>query len=617
MKRHELSVKKHITEMTIFRSRAITAAAVVALVALALIIRLGYLQLKNHKLYSTLSQENLLSIIPLKPNRGLIYDRNGILLAKNIPAYTLSIIPESIDKVDDLIAALQQVLPLSDDEIKKFHHILYQYRPYQPVPLKYKLSEEQVAKFYINQYHFPGVFAEPEMMRHYPLNSITSDAIGYVGQINSSELARHDDHNYSASDSIGKMGIEKYYEAILHGKAGSEEAEINASGHVVRILKKHPPVPGKDIYLTIDSQLQQKSLDVLGKESGAVVAIDPQTGEILALVSNPSYDPNPFVKGISQKAFKALLNSPLHPLYNRSIRGQFAPGSTLKPFYALSSLDEGIITTSYRIFDRGFFQLPNNEHVYHDWKRWGHGWVNVTKAIMVSCDTFFYNLAVNMGIARLDHVLDQFGFGKLTQIDMPEEVTGLVPTPDWKRGHQGHSWYTGDTIETGIGQGYVLATPLQLAQATATLANHGKHFQPHLLYQTVNPDGTITKIKPVSLPPIVLRHPKVWGIVINAMRQVIDGPHGTGHYFGHHSNFSVAAKTGTAQVYGHQRDEYSVRTNIPKRLRNNHLFITFAPVDHPQIALAVVVEHSAMADRMAGDILRYYFNKKQHEHTQQ
>ncbi len=607
MIKKQLAIKNHIKETHLFHNRTLASLIIISLLFLILITRLIVLQLIHHHFYSTLSQHNIVNIIPIEPNRGLIYDRNGVLLAKDIPTYTLAIIPNGIKNLDQLIEKIGNIIPISQQDIRQFHHTLAQYRPFQPVPLKLKLSDEEVARFYVDQYQFPGVLIETHMMRYYPLGNFVSDVLGYVGRINQYELQKVDDNNYLSDADIGKMGIEKYYEKELHGLMGSEEAEIDASGRIIRPLEETLPKPGKTLYLTIDSQLQEEAEKVLGNESGAIVVLQVQTGQVLALVSKPSYDPNPFVSGLSQQSYQELLNSPLHPLYNRAIRGQFAAGSTIKPFFALKGLDEGIITPSYQIFDPGWFQLPNTEHVYRDWKKGGHGWVNMATAIMASCDIFFYSLAVNMGVDRLDQVLQDFAFGQLTGIDMPEEVPGLVPSPAWKMGAKGHSWYTGDTIEIGIGQGFLLVTPLQLAQAVSTIANRGKRFKPYLLLKAVSPDGTMEVTQPTPEPPVTLHNPNNWNTVIQAMQGVVSKL-GTAYYFGPHSNFTIAAKTGTAQVYGHSRDEDESRTNIPKQLRNNHLFIAFAPVDNPQIAIAVVVEHSALADSMAGQIMRYYFN---------
>lgn len=607
MKRSPFAIKNHLKETRLFRSRSLVALLGILILMIILVTRLAYLQIKDHRFYSTLSRHNLLNIAPITPNRGLIYDRNGVLLAKNIPTYTLAIIPHGIKDLKGTIDTLNKIVELSPAQIKQFYHVLKQYRPYQPVPIKYKLTDEEVARFYVDQFRFPGVMIQTRMMRYYPLGNITSDVLGYVGRINPKELRQVDSDDYTADADIGKMGIEKYYEKQLHGIMGNDEAEIDASGRIIRILKETSATPGSTLYLTIDSNLQAEAQNVLGEETGAIVMLKPQTGEVLALVTKPVFDPNSFVSGMRQQDFQVLLTSPLRPLYNRAIRGQFNAASTIKPFIALAGLDDGVVSQQYKIYDPGWFQLPNTEHIYHDWKNEGHGWVNLTKAIIVSCDTYFYNLAANMGISRIEEMLKDFGFGAATGIDMPEEVHGVVPSPRWKMMSQGHPWYTGDTIVTAIGQGFLLVTPIQLAHAVATIANHGQGYRPHLLLKTVNADRSSNNYTPIPDEPIVLKNPKNWDIIIDAMQGVVDNPLGTGKTFGPHSLYSIAAKTGTAQVYGKQRDEEHTRLNIPKQLRNNHLFIAFAPVEDPQIAIAVVVEHSAMANQMAAQLLNYYF----------
>ncbi|QTS83883.1 penicillin-binding protein 2 [Coxiella endosymbiont of Amblyomma nuttalli] len=608
MKKQPLVIKNIQLEIRLFKSRCLMALLLLFVFAFILTSRLAYLQIKNHCFYSTLSRHNLLNIIPIQPKRGLIFDRNGLLLAKDIPIYTLAIVPDTIKHLEKTIKQLSKIIPISKDEIKRFHHIAYQYRPYQPIPLKYKLTNEVVARFYVNRYRFPQVEIETRMTRYYPLADITSDVLGYVGRISPQELQKVNTSSYTADDDVGKMGIEKYYEKQLRGTLGIKEVEIDASGRIVRILKEIPPSAGDNIYLTIDSNLQAEAKRVLGDENGAIVVMTPNTGQILALVTKPSFNPNPFVSGLSVQAYQRLLHSPLHPLYNRAIRGQFASGSTIKPFLAVFGLDEGIVTHQYQIYDPGWFQLPNTKHIYHDWQPTGHGWVNIVKAIAVSCDVYFYNLAVMMGIDQIDRILYKFGFGQLTGIDLPEEVPGLVPSPRWKRDTQGCPWYTGDTIETGIGQGFFLVTPLQLVQAVSIIAEHGKRYRPTLLFKSVAPDGTEMIPQPISETPVILKNLNNWDIIIRAMQEVVDKPWGTADFFGKHSGFTVAAKTATAQIYGHQRDEDASRANIPKQLRNNHLFIAFASVDHPTIAVAVVVEHNAMADKITGEIMNYYFN---------
>lgn len=608
MEKPEKPINTHFKEALISKSRILGVLLIGLLCCIVVIARLFYLQHVEHQFYSTLSTKNLLNIMPLKPARGLIFDRNGVLLAKNISTYALSLIPEKITNLPQTLEKLKTIITISEDDIDTFNRHRYQYRPFDPVPLKIGLSEEEMYRFYVNQHQFSGVMIEAKAERYYPLGDTTSEILGYVGLINSQELKNNKD--YDSSDNIGKTGIERYYENLLRGKSGIQEAEINASGHIVRNLTQTPPVAGKNLYLTIDSELQQKAHQLLGDERGSVVAIKPDSGEVLALVSHPSFDPNLFIGGISQKNYQILLNSPNHPLYNRAIAGQFAAGSTLKPFIAIASLDDGIINTKTQIYDRGTFQLPNTEHIYHDWTRYGHGWVNVSKAIEVSCDTFFYNLAEQLGIKKLDDMLTQFGFGEKTTIDLPGEKSGLVPSPAWKRKARGTSWYTGDTIETAIGQGFFLVTPLQLANATATLASHGQDFQPHLLLETrdENHHGEFQTPQLLEPPHITQQWP--WKVVIDAMQQVVDGRHGTGIFFGKNRGYTAAGKTGTAQIYGHSRDEYRSRMDIPKQLRNNHLFIAFAPVERPQIALAVVVEHGYYADKIAGELIHFYLNKE-------
>lgn len=601
------ALNQHIQEASLFRRRATLSAISILVCCSILLIRLIYLQLIEHQFFSTLSRHNLLGLIPLEPSRGLIYDRNGVVLARNTPRYSLALIPEKIKNVPATINRLKRIIDLTEEDLKQFNHYRNQYRQFDPIPLKMKLTEEQLAKFYVDQPFFPGVVIQARSMRYYPFADKTSEVVGYVGRINQNEWHGVNPHNYDASDDIGKNGIEKYYETSLRGLVGSEEAEINASGHVVRSLKHTPPIAGKNIYLTLDSRLQIAAHNALGDENGAIVIIKPQTGEVLALVSHPTFDANLFANGISQKNYQELLNSPDHPLFNRAVRGQYAAASTVKPFIAVGSLDEGIITPLTRIYDPGWFRLPNLEHVYHDWKRGGHGTVTVTKAIEVSCDTFFYELAAHLGIHQLSMLLKAFGFGAATGIDLPGEERGLVPTPQWKRKAHGTAWYPGDTIITGIGQGFFLTTPLQLAYATTILANRGLKIQPHLLLKTIDETGAVFEPAHTQKTALYLQQPESWQTVISAMQLVIDDPQGTARRFGPHPHFSVAGKTGTAQVYGHSRDEEENRPNLPKKLRNHHLFIAFAPIEHPEIAIAIIVEHSADADAMAGKLFNLYF----------
>ncbi|OGT41192.1 MAG: penicillin-binding protein 2 [Gammaproteobacteria bacterium RIFCSPHIGHO2_12_FULL_40_19] len=597
-----------------FHRRSMLCAAGVLFIFIVLFIRLLYLQLFEHHFYETLSKRNVISIVPVKPDRGLIYDRNGVLLAKNIPVYSLMLIPGRIENLKDTVTNLSKIIQLTPEEIEGFYHTVKQYYPYQAVPLKQQLTENEVDSFYINQYRFPGVAIQTNMIRNYPAANAMSNVIGYVGRINANELAQLNPTDYTASDEIGKAGVEAEDETLLHGTMGSEEAEIDANGKVVRILKKTPPIAGDNIYLTIDSKLQAYAEQLLGSNTGAIVAIQPSTGQVLALATNPNYDPNMFVQGMTNAQYHAITTAPDHPLFNRATRATYAPGSTVKPFISFSALNDGVITTQDYIFDPGWFRLPNTQHIFHNWLKKGFGWVNVTKAIMVSCDTFFYQLATVLGIDRLDQALTQFGFGQLTGIDLPGERAGIVPSPAWKQKHIGQAWYAGDTVVAGIGQGYVTATPLQLAAAVSIMAERGLKFQPSVLLKLVQPNGIVTMMQPISGTPIVAKDPKTWDVVIQAMQDVTSNSQGGTAY----STFAGAAytsagKTGTAQVYASNPDDQNNANQKiePERLQNNHLFIVFAPVDNPQIAVAVVVEHihgmSQRAVQIARQLMDFYF----------
>ena len=619
--KNQLTIKHHKQETKLFNRRVLLCFCLIILFIIGLSARLFYLQVLQHSFYSTLSEQNLMTIIPTEPNRGLIYDRNGIILAKNIPAFNLTITPGRVKNIDEVINRLRLFIEITPHDIHMFQRRRRQLPPHQPIPLKLKLTEAEVARFSVNQYFFPGVSIQARMIRTYPLGELMSHVLGYVGRINTKELNQIDQVNYSASDYIGKLGIEKYYEDTLHGVVGNEEVETDASGRIVRVLKRHRPVPGKDIFLTIDSRLQQAASDILGEESGAIVVLNPRNGEVLAMVSKPTYNPEPFVLGISAPAYKELLNLPQHPLYDRVIRGVFAPGSTMKPFFAIAGLKQKVISPQTSIKDDGIFSLPNSSHLYHDWNwKWklnkgGHGIVNISKAITVSCDVFFYNLATKLGVRQQQSILQSFGLGKRTDIDVPNELSGLVPSPAWKRKVKGESWYPGDTVITGIGQGFLLATPLQLAQAIGILAMRGIRYQPHLLQKTLQANGAPLVTYYLPEKRVALEDPKIWPLVIAAMQGVITNPRGTAHRFGRDAPYTAAGKTGTAQLFGRPADEEREQSELPKELRNNHLFIAFAPVENPEIAIAVVYEHNTGADGLARKVMDYYFNSKNRSNT--
>lgn len=542
-------------------------------------------------------------------------DRNGKLLAINKPSSTLALMPNKHSKLKATIQSLRKIIPISADEEDDFFHSLGQYRHYQPIPLKSRLTEKQVALFYTNQFQFPGCLIRTELIREYPTGSAMGAILGYVGRINSQDKKRINFNDYQAQPVIGKTGLERQYEDLLHGQSGAEAAATNANGHIIDLVDHHPAVAGKNLILTIDLRLQQKAQELLNGIEGSIVMMDPRNGEILAMANAPTFDNNLFSGGISHTNYNKLLSDPGHPLFNRALRGRFAPGSTVKPFYALMALNNNLIKPTTLIYDKGTYQVPGTEHVYHDWTwflgRGGHGWVDAKKAIESSCDTFFYDLAYNMGIRSMHEIWQRFGFGQTTGIDLPHELAGIAPSPDWKRGHFGKSWYTGDTIEAGIGQGYLSVTPLQLASSVSMLAMRGHRFRPHLLQATTVIDQSPVLAPHEEILPAVTASEQAWNTVLRGMQAVIDGRDGTAFHFGSHPHFSVAGKTGTAQVYGHRRDEVMTRDNIPKKLRNNHLFIAFAPVNNPTVVIAVILEHEANADKKAGILLREYFKLQQ------
>ncbi len=608
--------RQSIDSFTLFKRRMSVLTLGLVILTSFLIIRLGYLDILQFRKYRTLSKKNQLNIIPLAPTRGLIYDRNGKLLAKNIPVYSLELTPEKVPNIKETLQKLGQLIPsINSQDIDNFYRSKNQHRSFESVPLKFKLTDEEVAQFAVRKHRFPGVEIKARLMRYYPLGEATAHVLGFVGRINSRELTHLDSVNYRATNFIGKVGIEKHYEKLLHGKVGFQEVETNASGRTLRVLRKIPTISGANLYLTIDSDLQKAAMQALKDKQGSVVAIDPNNGEILALVSQPSYEPNLFVQGISQDAYSKLAKSHTQPLYNRALRGQYPLASTIKPFISLRALDENIVNLRYKIYDPGWYKLPNTQNIYRDWKRGGHGWINLQSAIVVSCDTYFYHLSMLMGIRRIDDILTQFGFGHTTGIDMGEELPGLIPTPQWKQITKHTAWYTGDTLISGIGQGFMLTTPLQLANATAMLANRGRSYGPHLLLKKDHNESVQT-FKPVENYPLILKDKNTWEYVIAAMEAVIKDKAGTGFRFGRHPKYTVAAKTGTAQVYNLRQHQYESEDDLPTFLRDHSLFIGFAPVQQPKIAIAVIVENDNNASNIARKVMDNYLLRKKKQHAQ-
>lgn len=531
-------------------------------------------------------------------------------MAENIPVYVLEIIPERIKNIDQTLQKLKILLPsITDDDIESFKRARTQNRSFIPIPLKLKLSQEEVAIFASNQYQFTGVSIKARLMRFYPLGEITAHFLGYVGRINIQDLQQVNNVNYQATNFIGKTGIEKFYEDLLHGQVGYQQVETDVSGRTIRTLSKQNPISGEKLYLTIDSRLQQVVYQAMKDKRGAVVAINAHNGEILALLSSPSYDPNLFVNGISSVNYQKLTDAHEKPLYNRAVRGLYPPASTIKPFIALAGLDKGVVDTQFHVFDPGWFKLPNSTHAYRDWKKTGHGIVNLTRAITVSCDTYFYHLGQKLGISAIEELLHKFGFGQLTHVDLHEEAPGNLPNPVWKRSTKGVSWYPGDTIITSIGQGFMLASPLQLASATATLSQKGKRFRPHLLKKSIQSDKEeIHHYQLIEEKSVMVKDENYWTIIAEAMHSVITQNEGTGFRFGRNAPYSVAAKTGTAQVFSGRQYDKKRYEEIPEFLRDHSLFIAFAPIGNPEIAIAVMVENDFIASNVARKLLDAYFD---------
>ncbi|UCJ16824.1 penicillin-binding protein 2 [Pseudomonas sp. MM211] len=596
-----IRLKDHEKDARLIRKRALVGGAVFLVLTLVLIARMYYLQVIQYEYHSTLAENNRIHVQPIPPNRGLIYDRNGVIIADNRPSFSLTLTRERAGDWEQVLDVIVEVLELAPDDRELFEKRVRQgRRPFEPVPVLFELSEEQIARLAVNQFRLPGVEVVAQLVRHYPQREHFAHSVGYVGRINERELKELDPVEYSGTHHIGKTGIERFYEDQLHGKVGYEEVETNARGRVLRVLNRTDPLPGKDVMLTLDVHLQEVAEQALGGRRGAVVAIQPSTGEVLAMVSQPSFDPNPFVTGISFKAYAELRDSIDRPLYNRVLRGLYPPGSTIKPMVAVAGLDAGVVTPTSRVFDPGFYQLANHSHKYRNWNRTGDGWVDLNLAIMRSNDTYFYDLAHKMGIDRLHDYMTRFGIGQRVSLDMFEETAGLMPSRDWKRARYRQPWYPGETLILGIGQGYMQTTPLQLAQATALMATKGKWIRPHLA-RTI--DGSLPH-DPDPIPDIVLRDPKSWDYARLGMEAVMHGARGTARKVGDAAAYRIAGKSGTAQVVAIKQGEKYDRSKVQERHRDHALFVGFAPADNPQIVVAVMVENGESGSGVGAPVVK-------------
>ena len=596
-----LYLQDHQRDARLVRRRMLAGALAVGLLTLLLIGRMYYLQVIQYEHHTTLSESNRVHVQPIPPNRGLIYDRNGVILAENRPSFSLTVTRERAKDWQAELDRVVEILGLGESERALFEKRVRQgRRPFEPVPIMFELSEEQIARIAVNQFQLPGVEVTAQLVRHYPQQEHFAHSVGYVGRINEQELKRLDMVNYSGTHHVGKTGLERFYEDELHGKVGYEEVETNARGRVLRVLKRTPPVPGKDLVLSLDSRLQAAAEAALGGRRGAVVAIEPATGEILAVVSQPSFDPNLFVTGISFRKYAELSESIDRPLYNRVMRGLYPPGSTIKPMVVVAGLDAKAITPQTQIFDPGYYQLPNVSHKYRNWNRYGDGWVDLELAIARSNDTYFYDLAHKLGIDQLHQYMTRFGFGTRVALDIFEETAGLMPSREWKQRRYRQVWYPGETLILGIGQGYMQATPLQLAQATALMATRGRWIRPHLA-------KSVGGVPPVDTDPvsdIELRDPRYWDYANQGMEAVVHGPRGTARRVGQDSPYRIAGKSGTAQVVAIKQGEKYDSEKLDERHRDHALFVAFAPADNPQIAVAVMVENGESGSGVAGPVAR-------------
>lgn len=604
MKREKL--KDLYGERRTFTARTVIAALACVVLVSALVFRLFALQVLQQNYYATRAEENRTRLSAVPPVRGLIYDRNGVVLAQNSPAYVLEVVPEQVKDITGTLQRLSALVRLDEKDVARFRDRIRKTPRYRGTALRTNLSIEEVARFELNRYDFKGVDVTAGLSRNYPLSISASHLVGYVSSINEDELKRLNPAEYEGLTLIGKIGAEKSHEDDLRGLPGAEIVEANAYGRPLRELEYRASTPGRDLVLTIDSRVQLVAERALGVYDGAVVAIDPRSGDIVAMVSKPGFDPHLFVDGIDTKTYKALLEDPKRPLYNRALQGTYPPGSTIKPFMALAGLENDVIDASHREYCSGAMGLPNSSRKYRCWKRQGHGSLDMMGGIMRSCDIYFYQLAMTLGIDRIHDFLGDFGLGAPTQVDLPLEKGALLPSREWKRRVRREAWYPGETLNIGIGQGYLTVTPMQLAQATARMSMRGGGFKPHIVRAEQDPiTGEQFPVAPEALPPIPHRHPEDWEHVVEAMHGVTQTQGGTGYAIFKDAPYTVAGKTGTAQVAGlSQDDKAPTLESTSFHLRDHALFIAFAPADDPRIAIAVIAEHGGHGGSVAGPVAR-------------
>ena len=599
-------------EKTVFKSRVILSAVIMLLITLILILRLFNLQVTKHDYYLEEALGNQMQNLPITPIRGDILDRNGKVLATNEFSYILTITPEKVTNVNETLIELEISDLISYEDIKKFNKKLSRFKKFHNIPVKFNLSESSVASFLIKN-QLPGVEVEPYFHRVYPYGASSSHLIGYVSSMNQKEKSNYDKKNYNGTNFVGKTGIEKQYERLLHGESGIKQIERNVAGRIVDTRIITPSIAGQDIYLNIDIDLQLKAESLLGDSRGVIALINVKDGAILSLVSTPSFDPNWFVNGISVERYNELSSNEDLPLFDRSIKGLYPPGSTIKPMVALAGLELNNITIKHSTFCPGYYKLNNYSRKFNDWKRTGHGKVNVIEAIAQSCDVFFYDLAFNMGIDQIHDSLSYFQFGKKTGIDLPGELGGILPSREWKKINKDEPWYRGETLITGIGQGFMTSSPLQLALATAAIANKGQLLTPQVMMHSQSKNGDFFEERNPKAQQIPIKDISNWELIIEAMKQTVYGKFGTAKRLNNKLQYSLAGKTGTAQVFGLDPEEEYIAENIEEKLRDHALFTGFAPIEDPQVAIAIIVENagsgSSKAAPLARELLDEYFIK--------
>ena len=570
-----------------------------ACLLILLVVRLIWLQLIETERFQTASEANRLQTLPVSPARGLIVDRNGLILAENRPNLQLLLVPEEVDDIDVMVSEVRSRIEFTDGDAERFaKNLKSRRRPRDPVVVKDDLSESEAALIAVDLFQFPGLQIEARPTRFYPYGGLTAHSLGYVGRLSLNELQAIEESRYAGTETIGKSGVEKAYEDALLGQVGVERVETSARGQIMRSVDRDDPVPGADIPLHLDIGLTAKLYEALGDRRGAIVAMDPQTGGILGLASAPTYDANAFIGGISQAEYAALQVNQDTPLFNRALRGQYPPGSTIKPMLGLVGLHYGAVTWEKEISDRGFFQLSGDDHKYRDWKKWGHGRVNIEKAVIESCDTYFYEMAVRLGVDQMSEGMRWFGFGRRQGRDIQGDLPGILPSREWKRQARNQSWYLGETVISGIGQGFWVTTPLQLAAATTAMARRGNFIEPHFSVLEDVDAGA----------PVPLGDSMDWERMIDAMEDVLHGERGTARGAARGLNYRIAGKTGTVQVVGIAQEEEYEEEEIDERLRDHALFVGLAPADSPSIVLALVIENGGSGGTTAAPVARQIFD---------